>query len=88
MDTGTDADLGLSVSGSPNCTARQALTGVMNLIRDGDLVRNIENDGNVMLYMKQGLRIALALKKAEEAMGEALPVHAVTDVTTAPLSPK
>ncbi len=57
---------------------RQALSGVMKLIEDGDLVRNIENDGDVMTYMKQGLRIALALQLAEQALD--MPVTKVESV--------
>ncbi len=62
-----------------NDTTRQALSNVMKLIEDGDLVRNIENDGDVMKFMKQGLRIALALKQAENALGSPVSESIVSD---------
>ncbi len=46
----------------------EALRDLMELIENGDLVRNMSEDHNGMFFMKQGLRIALALRKAQRAL--------------------
>lgn len=46
----------------------EALRGLFKLLDDGDLVRNIEKDGDVVFFMRQGMRITKALKAAQEAL--------------------
>lgn len=50
---------------------RDALQGVLALIDDQVLVRNIENDHNMMTFLTQGMRITKTLKAAQDALASA-----------------
>lgn len=63
----------------------EALRAVINLIDDGVLVRNIENDHDTSLYIKQAMKLTCVLQNAQVALasataaGEPLPPTASTD---------
>ena len=46
----------------------KALKNVMQLIEDGDLVRNTKKDNDIMIFMAQGMKITNTLKKALEIL--------------------
>jgi len=43
---------------------------VMKLIDDGILIRNIDNDGDFMAFVKQGIQLTQILKSAQEILEE------------------
>lgn len=45
-----------------------ALRGVLKIIEDGDLVRNLGRDDEVMNFVEQGKRIIKALQEAQDAL--------------------
>ena len=45
-----------------------ALRGVLALLDDGVLVRDISHDDDVMAFMRQGVRITSVLKAAQDAL--------------------
>ncbi len=49
-------------------SARDAIRGLMKLMDDGDLVRNIASDGDTMAFTRQGLRIVTALRAARNTL--------------------
>jgi hypothetical protein len=48
-----------------------ALEAVWKLIENGDLVRNIENDGDGPTFVTQAMSITVSLKKAQAALTKA-----------------
>ncbi len=53
---------------APVSLLADALRGLMKLLDDGDLVRNTDGDGDVMVFMRQGIKITNALRAAQEAL--------------------
>lgn len=51
----------------------EALQGVLKLIEDNDLVRDISRDANLTYFMQQGCRITNALKAAQDSLTLATP---------------
>ena len=48
-----------------------ALSAVLKLLDDGVLVRNTDNDHDVMAFMRQSMRITQILKAAQDALESA-----------------
>lgn len=55
---------------SENARLRKAVEALLKLIGDGDLVRNIEGDGDFPRFMSQGIRIGKTLSDAQEALSK------------------
>lgn len=52
-----------------HCRAKaDALLALMQLLDDGDLVRNIEGDAEILKFLRQGRKIATALLAAKNAL--------------------
>lgn len=60
-----------SADHEPLRAAYEAISGLINLLDNGDLVRNTDNDSDVMAFMKQGLRITKALAAARDVLEKA-----------------
>jgi len=59
-----------------------ALQGLIKLLDDGDLIRNTDGDADVMVFMRQGVKITNALRSAQEAleMAKSAKIHEVFGV--------
>ena len=62
-----------SAAGEVRCIGllAEALRSVLLLVDDGDLVRNTDGDGDMMTFLRQGMKITSALQKAQAALASA-----------------
>jgi hypothetical protein len=62
------------LAGNPGVVSSElladALRGLIKLLDDRDLVRNIEHDSDMMAFTRQAIRLANALNKAYKALND------------------